>query len=175
MDIWTSRRTEDLVDPARQIASNPWAMLPLGADRRGAGTPTPSATLGQQLYEMYPYPTTEIAYQWYAVVEWPYLMNNSDTLPPQVTEEVVTQKALTWAYRDAEARKDIMAAKGAGANFLGLKKDAEADFLARLKTLRLLDRDAVDSYMVNMKAATNAFRGPFFNSQTGTSGMGRYQ
>ena len=42
-----------------------------------------------------------------------------------------------------------MAAKGAGANFLGLKKESETDFLTRLKTLRLLDRDAVDSFNVD--------------------------
>ena len=80
------------------------------------------------------------------MIEAPYLVNNSDTLPPPIDEEVVTQKALTWAYRDAEARKDIMAAKGSGGNYLGLKKESETDFLTRLKTLRLLDRDAVDSY-----------------------------
>ena len=167
MDIWTGRRSQDLVDPSRQIASNPYRMLPLGTDRRGAGTSTPSATLNQQLYELYPYPTTKIAYQWYAVVEWPYLANNSDMLPSQISEEVVTQKALTWAYRDAESRKDIMAAKGAGGNYLGLKKESETDFLWRLKTLRLLDRDAVDSFNVDMRAAMNGLTvGPFFNSQT---------
>ena len=93
------------------------------------------------------------------------------TLPPQIDEEVVTQKALTWAYRDAESRKDIMAAKGSGGNYLALKKQAEEDFLKRIKTLRLLDRDAVDSYMVEMKAATRGFsNAAFFNSSTMRSG-----
>jgi hypothetical protein len=173
MDIWTSRRTEDLLDPARQIASNPWAMMPLGADRRGAGTVNASATLNQQLYELWPYPTTQISYQWYAVVEWPYLINNSDCLPPGIDEDVVVQKALTWAYRDAESRKDVLAAKGSGGNYLALKKDAESDFLTRLKTLRLLDRDLVDSYMVDMRSATRGFpNGPFFNSRNMRTGMG---
>lgn len=173
LDLWTSRRTIDLDDPARLYTSNPSIALGLGVDRRGAGTPNASATLNQQLYELYPNPQTEISYQTYFVQEWPYLVNNSDELPPQITEEVVTQKALTWAYRDAEARKDIMAAKGAGANFLGLKKVAEEDFLVRLKTLRLLDRDAVDSYMVDMKTAINGFRGiPYYNPLSGTANMG---
>lgn len=167
MDIWTSVRTENLLDPARQIASNPWAMLPIGADRRGQGTTTPSATLGQQLYEMYPYPTVEIAYQWWAKVDWPQLVNNSDTLPDQITEEVVTLKALSWAYRDAEGRKDVMAAKGSGGNYLALKKVVEDDFLVRLKTLRLQDRDAVDMYLIKMKAATVGWSvNAWFNSST---------
>jgi hypothetical protein len=170
MDIWTSRRTLDYYDPARLVASNPTVCAPLGVDNRGAGTPTPSATLGQPLIELYPYPTYPISYSWYGVVEYPYLVNNSDTLPYPIDEEVVTQKALTWAYRDAEARKDIMASKGATADYLRLKKMSEDDFLTRLKTLRLLDRDAVDSYMANMKNATRNWNQAYFNAQTLSSG-----
>lgn len=173
LDYWTSRRTIDLADPARLYTSNPSMALALGQDRRGAGTPNQSATFGQTLYELYPNPQTEISYQTYYVAEAPYLVNNSDTLPDPIDEELVTQKALTWAYRDAESRKDVMAAKGSGGNYLGLKKDSEADFLTRLKTLRLLDRDAVDSYMVNMKSATAGMNGlPYFNSLSGRANMG---
>jgi hypothetical protein len=167
MDIWTTVRTENLLDPARQIASNPWAMLPIGADLRGQGTLTPSATLGQQLYELYPYPTVTIPYEWWAIVDWPQLENNSDELPFPITEEVVTQKALTWAYRDAESRRDVMAAKGSGGNYLALKRQAEEDFLDRLKTLRLRDGDAVDNFLIKMKAATVGWAvNPWFNSIT---------
>lgn len=173
LDIWTSRRTVDLLDPARLYTSNPSMALALGQDRRGAGTANASATVGQQLYEFYPNPQTEISYQTYFVAEAPYLMNNSDTLPPPLDEELVTQKALTWAYRDAEARRDVMAAKGSVGNFVGLKKQSEEDFLTRLKTLRLLDRDAVDSYMVNMKAATSGFQMPYYNPLSRTANMGR--
>jgi hypothetical protein len=166
LDLNTSRRTIDLSDPARLYTSNPAMALGLGRDVRPG-----SSTYGQQLYELYPNPQTEISYQTYYVAEAPYLVNNSDTLPEPITEEVVTQKALTWAYRDAEARRDIMAAKGAGANFLGLKKDSETDFLARLKTMRLLDRDAVDSYMIDMKRATSGLF-PYYNAVAGSANMG---
>lgn len=171
LDFWTPRRTIDLADPARLYTSNPTMALALGQDRRGAGTVNASATIGQQLYELYPNPQTKISYQTYYVAEAPYLVNNTDTLPAPIDEELVTQKALTWAYRDAEGRRDIMAAKGTVGNYLSLKKDAEADFLARLKTLRLLDRDAVDSYMVNMKQAMNGLM-PYFNSTAGRASMG---
>ena len=174
LDYWTPRRSIDLNDPARLYTSNPSMALALGQDKRGAGTVNASATLGQQLYELYPNPQTEISYQTYYVAEAPYLVNNSDTLPHPITEEVVTQKALTWAYRDAEARKDVMAAKGSGANFLALKKEAEQDFLWRLKTLRLIDRDAVDSYMVDMRVALAGNLGmSYFNPLSGMANMGR--
>lgn len=170
MDVWTSRRTLDYYDPARLVASNPTVCASLGIDSRGRGTATPSSTLNQMLIEMYPYPTYPISYHWYGVVEFPYLTNNSDTLPPPIDEEVVTQKALTWAYRDAEARKDIMSAKGSNGNYLGLKDASERDFLYRLKTLRLLDKEACDSYLSNMKHATRNFDRAYFNSQTLSSG-----
>jgi hypothetical protein len=173
LDIWTSRRTIDLTDPARLYTSNPSMALGLGMDRRGQGTANQSATYGQQLYELYPNPSSEISYQTYYVAEWPYLENNSDTLPPPIDESLVLSKAVTWAYRDAEARRDIMAAKGSVGNFLGLKKQSEEDFLSRLKTLRLLDRDAVDSYMVNMRAATSGMRLPYYNAPAGRANMGR--
>lgn len=167
MDIWTSRRTEDLEDPTRLVTSNPYRMMPLGIDNRGKGTSNASATLGQMLYEMWPTPQTQISYQTYYVARWPDLVKNSDTLPEPIDEEVVLDKALTFAYRDAEARKDIMAAKGSGANYIALKDKLEVDFLNRLKTLRLLDRDAVDAYMVNMKKAIGSV--PFYNSIAGIS------
>ncbi len=173
LDFWTSRRTIDLNDPGRLYTSNPSMALAMGQDLRGQGTPYQSSTYGQQLYELYPNPQTEIGYQTWFVQEWPYLVNNSDTLPSPIDEEVVTQKALTWAYRDAEARRDVMAAKGTVGNYLGLKKGSEEDFLVRLKTLRLLDRDSVDAYYVDMKAALAGFRGiPYFNPLSGTANMG---
>lgn len=173
LDIWTGRRTVDLSDPARLYTSNPSMVAPIGVDQRGRGTINQSGTFGQELYELYPDPQSEVGYQTYYAQRWGPLVNNSDTLPPQIDEEVVVQKALTWAYRDAEARRDIMAAKGAVGNFLGLKKESEADFLARLKTLRLLDRDAVDAYMINMRAATSGFQKfPYYNSTAGRANMG---
>jgi hypothetical protein len=172
LDIWTPRRTVDLSDPARLYTSNPSMALGLGQDLRGAGTPNQSATFGQQLYELYPNPQTQISYQTYYVAEAPYLQNNSDTLPYPIDEELVVQKALTWAYRDAEARRDIMAAKGSVGNFMALKKMSEEDFLIRLKTLRLMDRDAVDSYMVDMRAVVG-MRMPYYNAVAGRASMGR--
>ena len=167
MDIWSSRRSEDLEDPTRLVQSNPYRMLPLGVDQRGKGTATPSATLGQMMYELWPTPQSEISYQTYYAAYYGPLVKNSDTLPAPIDEETVLEKALAFAYRDAEARKDVMAAKGSGANYLALKREVEDDFLKRRKTLRLLDRDAVDSYMVSMKKAVGVT--PFYNSITGTS------
>jgi hypothetical protein len=65
-----------------------------------------------------------------------------------------------------------MASKGSGANYLLLKKEAEATFLTRLKTLRLIDKDAVDAFNINMNAFMGGFRMPFFNSRSMRANMG---
>lgn len=172
MDIWTSRRTANMVDPARLYTSNPICVFGLGTDQRGAGTVNASATLGRQLFELYPNPSTAISYQTYYVSDGPDLVNNSDELPYPITQDVVLEKAKTYAYEWAEARKDVMAAKGSGANYLMLKREAEATFQTRLKTLRLLDKDAVDAFNINMNSYMAQFRAPYFNSAVGRANMG---
>jgi hypothetical protein len=124
------------------------------------------------LYELYPNPSTAISYMTYYVADAPQLVNNSDTLPYPITEEVVLSKARVYAYEWAEARKDVMAAKGSGANYALLKKEGEAEFLARLKTLRLIDRDQVDSYNIQMDSFMARYRMPYFNSAAGRANMG---
>ena len=173
IDIWTSRRTTNMIDPARLYTSNPIACFGLGTDQRGAGTINASATLGQQLYELYPNPSTAISYQTYYVWTGPELVNNSDELPYPITQDVVLEKAKTYVYERAEGRKDIMAAKGTTGNFLGLKKDAEQTFKDRLKSLRLLDKDAVDAFNINMNGFMRGYsRAPYYNSPVGRANMG---
>jgi hypothetical protein len=167
MDIWTSRRDVNQWDPARLYTSNPDSLLPLGTDMRAG-----SSTFGQMLYELYPNPSTQISYQTYYVADAPVLVNNSDTLPYPITQDVVLTKARVYAYEWAESRKDVMAAKGSGANYSALKKEGEAEFLSRLKTLRLIDKDQVDSYNLSMNSYMGGCRMPYFNSQIGRANMG---
>ena len=175
LDVWTGRRTVNMADAARLYTSNPYCVLGLGTDQRGAGTPNQSATFGQMLYELYPNPSAAISYMTYFVADAPDLVNNSDTLPYPITEEAVLQKARVYAYEWAEARKDVMAAKGSGANYALLKKEGEAEFLGRLKMLRLLDKDAVDAYNINMGNFMSGYRlAPYFNSQTMRANWGAF-
>lgn len=172
LDIWTSRRTVNMDDPARLYTSNPNLFIGLGTDQRGAGTANASATLGQMLYELYPNPSTAISYQTYYVIQSPDLISNSDELPYPITQEIVLSKARVYAYEFAESRKDIMAAKGSGANYSALKKEGEAEFLMRLKMLRLIDKDQVDSYNIRMSGYMSGMRLPYYNAAVGRANMG---
>lgn len=172
MDVWTGRRTINMIDPARLYTSNPIAFVGLGQDRRGEGTPNQSATYGQQLYELYPNPSTAISYQTYFVTEGPDLAVNSDSLPFPITEEVVLLKARQYAYEWAEARKDVMAAKGSGPGYMALKQQTDMEYKDRLKALRLLDREAVSAYQLRMNGFMASYRSPYYNSPVGRANMG---
>ena len=172
MDIWTGRRTANMIDPARLYTSNPIAVMGIGTDRRGEGTPSQSATYGQQLFGLYPNPSTAISYQTYYVTEGPELVNNSDTLPFPITQEVVLMKARSYIYEWAESRKDVMAAKGSGPGYFMLKKEADDEFDKRLKALRLLDRESVNAYQIKMNGFMGSYRSPYYNSPVGRANMG---
>ena len=167
LDVWTSRRSIDIRDPARLYTSDPNYILPYGTDARPG-----SATFGQMLYELYPNPQTAISYQCYYVSQGPQLVNNSDTLPYPLSEDLILSQARCYAYEWAESRKDVMAAKGSGANYSNLLKEAKADHLNFLKTTRLLDKDQVDSFMVNMNDFVSSYKMPYFNAAIGRANMG---
>ena len=168
LGIWTSRRDINWADPARFIVTNPVVIFGKGQDTRPN-----SATLGWQVYEMWPVPTSIISYATYYVDRMPDLVNNSDTLPSPITQDVVLTKARVYAYEWAEARKDVMAARGSGANYSVLWKDAEAAFQARLKTLRLIDRDNVNAFMSRMQQSVANFAiSAWYNASIARAGMG---
>lgn len=179
LDIWTSRRDVNLSDPTRLYTSDPDVIMGIGQDKRGIGlydvygNSLQSAFVGWQMFELWPNPTGANSYQTWYVDRLPDLVNNDDTLPSPVTDDVVLEKAKVYAYEWAEARKDVMAAKGSGANYLVLAREAEARFLARLKTLRLDDKDNVDAYNQRLNASRGGvFLNPSYNSVTGRANMG---
>src|SRR3974390_2159218 len=54
LNIWTGRRDVNFADPMRQMTTNPVAIMGIGQDKRSG-----SATLGYQMYEMWPVPSTK--------------------------------------------------------------------------------------------------------------------
>jgi len=168
LGIWTSRRDVNWADPMRQILTDPVVIFGIGQDTRPL-----SATPGWQMYEMWPTPTSQISYMTYYVDRGADLVLNQDQLPEPITEDLVLTKARVYSYEWAESRKDVMAAKGSGANYSVLWKEAEAAFLARLKMLRITDKDNVDAFMSQMQSSQAGFAvNPWYNSSTSRAGMG---
>jgi len=140
-----NRDWADQFDPQRQIFSNPGSIIPYGTDQRAG-----SSTAGWMVYELYPQPQAQYAYQtWYSRLGAD-LVNPSDTVPFPITEHLVKCLARVKAYEWAEANKDAANPRGAGADFRFLMGAAAKEAAAQIKELRSLDRDRVDMWYTSM-------------------------
>lgn len=157
----------DQFDPQRQIFSNPGSLIAYGTDQRGVGTSTPSSTLGYRMYELYPQPQAQYAYQTWGTRQGAALVNLSDTLPYPITEHVVKTLGRVKAYEWAEANKDPRNPRGAGADYRFLMGAAAKEGAAQLKELRMQDRDAVDLWNTTMTRIKGYGYPTTFNPSTG--------
>jgi hypothetical protein len=152
----------DRADPQRQIFSNPGTLLINKIDDRPN-----SATLGYMLYELYPQPQAQYAYQTWYTWKGPDLALPTDTVPYPITEHVVKARARVKAYEWAEANKDPANPRGNGADYRFLIGAALAEYNASLKDIRLLDRDRVDMWSDTMTRITGFGPVSTFNPATG--------
>ncbi len=139
----------DRADPQRQIFSNPGTLLVYKQDDRPG-----SSTLGYQLYELYPQPQAQYAYQTWYTWKGPDLALPTDTVPYPITEHSVKALARTKAYEWAEANKDPNNPRGNGADYRFLLQAAAAAFQKDISAIRLLDRDRVDMFYAVMSRIT---------------------
>lgn len=143
------RERIDRADPQRQIFSNPGTLLPYEVDQRPG-----SSTFGNMMYELYPQPQAQYAYQTWFTFDGPDLVSPNDTLPYPMSEDCVKSLARVKAYEWAEANKDSANPRGAGADFRYLMGAAQAQHDKQLKEIRMLDRDRVDMWNSRMTRIT---------------------
>jgi hypothetical protein len=162
----TAKKNKDWVDandPQRQIFSNPGSIIPYGTDQRAG-----SSTAGWMLYELYPQPQAQYAYQTWYSRRGADLVLNSDTLPFPITEHVIKTlarvKAYEWLMVKLQAGNPehntsaIQFAMGAAA------KEAAA----QLKEIRMEDRDRVDMWYSVLNRVKGYGVVTTFNPNTGT-------
>ena len=157
-------------DPQRQIFSNPGNVIPHGVDQRGAGTATPSSTLGYPVYELYPQPQSIFVYQVGYSFGGPDLTDipGSPAVPYPMTEHCVKALGRVKAYEWAEANKSPDNPRGQGADYRFLMDAAMKMYQGQLKEIRMLDRDIYDAWYVQMNRFTNIGVVATFNPATGT-------
>lgn len=152
----------DRADPQRQIFSNPGTLMIYKQDDRPN-----SATLGYQLYELYPQPQAQYSYQTWYTWKGPDLSKPTDTVPYPMTEHIVKAFARVKAYEHAEANKDAANPRGQGADYRFLMGAAKVQADEQLKAIRLLDRDRVDLWYDTMTRITGFGPVSTFNPATG--------
>ncbi len=140
----------DQFDPQRQIFSNPGCLIAYGTDQRGAGTVNASATLGYRMYELYPQPQAQFAYQTWGTRQGADLVNLSDTLPYPITEHIVKTlarvKAYEWLIVKLESERGSTGYVSSTSGIQFSMQAAAKEASVQLKALRMQDRDAVDMW-----------------------------
>jgi len=145
---FTSMSQADLAqeDPQRTIFSQPGFAVYFGPDTRQG-----SATYGQQLYELWRGPTSQLPYTFQCQCDWPLLQNPTDTLPYPLSEELVRQRAYEMCCLWKEGTKGDDMERGSGANWQFLAKAYHEEYVDRLKRIRIMDRNISDQYLTRAK------------------------
>jgi hypothetical protein len=141
-------------------------------DLRGLGTTTPSATLGYRLFELWGQAVTPFTYQCYGIRVGAPLVNPTDTLPPNIDEELVLAKAKHYAYEWAEANKD-MSPRSSGPDFRFLMAQTDAEYIKLLTLYRKQDKEFVNNWLTS-RGGQVAQRGSYYNTLAGVAGSHGY-
>lgn len=155
---WWSKTEIDLSneDAERTDFDEPLYVVPYQVDTR-----TGSTTYGQMLFELWPHPITQLPYTFSSQVNWPSLVNSSDTLPFPLTEELIKLRAYEMLCLWKESQKGDEMERGAGANWQFLMQASRAEYDNRLKLIRNMDRNLVDLYFTKMQRFPLAFGEPY--------------
>jgi hypothetical protein len=147
MDWWTLNQIDlSEKDPQRTDYSQPEYVVYYGPDIRAG-----SATYGQQLFELWEGPVTELPYSFGYKGNWPALVSPNDTLPFPLTEELVKLRALEMLSLWKEGSKGDEMERGAGANWQFLAQAYNKEYVNRLKLCKNMDRNIVDLYFTRMR------------------------
>lgn len=169
LDLTTTRSEVDAMDPQRSWYQFPTRVVPYGLDIRGAGTISPSSTLGFPLFELWGQPIQLFTYQCYGVRNGVDLVAPSDTLPITVREETVIARAKDYAYEWAEANKD-MSPRSTGPDWKYLRGATMAEYKELLKTDRMVDKDFADNWLTSRSPALNGRGAGYYNTLAGFAG-----
>jgi len=128
LDFWSMTQAELAQrDPQRSDFSDPRFAVPAGIDQRAG-----SATLGWQMFELWPHQLSYVPYNFTYRSRGPLPSTQSDyqtmTIPYPLTEEMVEWRAREVLCQFKEAQKDRATPKGAGANWIVLAQMAKAEY-----------------------------------------------
>jgi hypothetical protein len=155
------------IDPQREIFDQPEYVVPFGIDNRPG-----SATLGQQLYELWPHPITQLPYTFMCQCNWPNLQNPTDTVPYPLTEELVKQRSYEMVALWKESQKGDDQERGSGANWQFLTKAHHEEYKDDLRQIRIMDRHLIELYFTKARMQVPFNAGDPFTNTNGTANVG---
>ena len=155
-------------DPQRLKFADPGYVVSAGPDTRPG-----SATLGYQLYELWPHELSLEPISFEYEYDGPLLVNPNDRLVFPLTEELVLWRAKEELYDNAEATKSKDAARGQGANFEYLAGKAHAQYEEVLTKITAKDANLRTDLITITGQTASAFGSPY-STRTGQLNVGGY-
>ena len=152
--LFFSRYTQiDLAefDAERTAFDDPTDIVPYMQDQRPG-----SATLGQQLVELWPHPISQLPYTFMCQCNWPALQQPTDTVPYPLTEELVKFRTYQVLPLWKESQKGTDEERGSGANWQFLWKANQEEYKEDLKQIRIMDRHLMELYFQRAQTALPA-------------------
>jgi hypothetical protein len=128
-------------DPQRLNFDMPRHAIPYQIDQRPG-----SAFRGQMLYELWPHPLARMPYSFTYRFAGPPLKKPDDTVPFPLNEELVKFRARELGALWKESQLNDGLDRGSGADWRFLAQSFQAEYGARLKTVKLLDMQLGDQY-----------------------------
>lgn len=169
LDLTQTRANVDATDPQRSWYQFPTCAVPMGTDLRGLGTANASATLYYKMYELWGQPVSPFTYQCYGIRKGSPLVAPTDIIDPSLDEELVLTLARTYAYKWAEANKD-MSPRSAGPDFKFLIGADMTEYKRLLTLYRKQDKEFVDNWITSRGINLLGRNWGFYNTLAGTAG-----
>ena len=169
LNFWSKSQLDlSLDDPQRLVFADPGYVVSYGTDTRPG-----SATLGFQLFELWPHELSiePISYQYER--RGPELINPTDRVVYPLTEELVMWRAKEELYDFAEATKSKDMARGQGANFQYLAQRAHAQYEEILSKVTAVDANLRTDLLTRTGQRVGVFGEPY-STRTGQLNVGGY-
>lgn len=156
-------------DPQRTWYYFPTHVVPylLGTDVNN------TSTYQFPLFELWGVPLSNRAYQLYGIRKGSDLVRNTDTIPPQITEEAVVQMAKYYVYEWAEANKGAQP-RNQGPDWRFLMGEAKSRYTDLYRKLRQQDREIIDNWFRVRRSALSGKIWAQYNSISGTAFPGAF-
>jgi len=142
MNFWSKTQIDLAIEDAeRTVFDEPLYVVPYQIDTRPN-----SATLGQQLVELWPGPLSQLPYTFMCQCNWAPLVNPTDNLPFPLSDELVKERAYETISLWKESQKGDDMERGSGANWQFLVKAHHEEYKDLLRQARIMDRHLMELY-----------------------------
>lgn len=178
--LYRGKSQDDLAheDPQRLIfgPNVPTWAVPWGIDTRPNST-----TLNCILFEIWPHVLFELPYTFGYKRLGPSLVNNSDTVPYPLTEELVMYRAKEALYLFKEAAKGENMQRGSGADWRFLAQEARVQYSGKdgrgglLQRIRALDANLHADFMTRQYKRPRSSDDGYSTNVTGQLNVGKFE